>query len=146
MKCPAILDSAYIISRKDHHFGVQVNYTCIDKFTFPNTTKKTYKLSRCQYDGQWTPKLAECIRMYLRLSLMCDSLSRLIVWISFLDNIFSFYSVLQLIMTCGSGPPQKVSQWFSLLTFLGALLHSNSTSHQVNFSLLHISLFRPIYI
>ena len=69
VKCPAILDSAYIISRKDHHFGVQVNYTCIDKFTFPNTTKKTYKLSRCQYDGQWTPKLAECIRMYLYVCL-----------------------------------------------------------------------------
>ncbi len=63
--CPPILDPRYVLSRPEHHYGIQVNYTCQGRFRFADTTRKVHRLSRCQYNGHWEPPLAECFREFL---------------------------------------------------------------------------------
>ena len=63
VSCPAIFDSSYLLSRQENYYGIQINYTCVGKFNFINTTRKTYKLARCHYDGTWQPPLTKCERM-----------------------------------------------------------------------------------
>lgn len=50
--------STAIISTFDNHFGVEVNYTCIDGYYFPDGAKS--RVTFCNQYGKWTENIPDC--------------------------------------------------------------------------------------
>ena len=65
MPISQLLTNAEILEKQGSAYGAYVTYTCLDGYTMSDaTTSKVIptKTVRCDNDGNWGPKFANCLR------------------------------------------------------------------------------------